>query len=54
MMAAMYSNSDMVKLLLESGAEAYLRNDQELSAEDFALKAGREDSARLIRQVLER
>ena len=54
MMAAMYSNSDMVKLLLESGAEAYVRNDQDLSAEDFALKVGREDSARLIRQVLER
>lgn len=54
MMAAMYSNSEMVKLLLESGAEAYLHNDQELTAEDFALKAGREDSARLIRQVLER
>ena len=54
MMAAMYSNSDMVKLLLESGAEAYPRNDQDLSAEDFAAKAGREDSIRLIRQVLQR
>ena len=54
MMAAMYASSDMVKLLLESGAEAYLRNDQGLDAEDFAQKAGREDSARLIRQVLSR
>jgi ankyrin repeat protein len=54
MMAAMYANSDMVKLLLESGAEAYLRNDQGLDAEDFATKAGREDSANLIRQVLRR
>lgn len=54
MMAAMYSNSDMVKLLLESGAEAYPRNDQDLSAEDFAAKAGRDDSVRLIRQVLQR
>ena len=52
MMAAMYGNSDTVKLLLESGAEAYLRNDQGLSAEDFARKAGREDSVRLIAQVL--
>ena len=54
MMAAMYANSGMVKLLLESGAEAYPRNDQGLDAEDFALKAGRVDSARLIRQVLNR
>jgi len=54
MMAAMYANSDTVKLLLESGAEAYPRNDQGLDAEDFARKAGREDSARLIRQVLNR
>lgn len=54
MMAAMYANSGMVKLLLESGAEAYLRNDQGLDAEDFAIKAGREDSANLIRQVLRR
>ena len=51
MMAAMYGNSATVKLLLESGAEAYPRNDQGLSAEDFAAKAGREDSLRLIRQV---
>lgn len=54
MMAAMYSGSDMVKLLLESGAEAYPRNDLDLSAEDFAVKAGRDDSVRLIRQVLQR
>ncbi len=54
MMAAMYGNSAVVKLLLESGAEAYLRNDQELSALDFARKAGREDSAQLIQQVLDR
>ena len=54
MMAAMYANSDMVKLLLESGAEAYQSNDQGLDAEDFAVKAGREDSANLIRQVLQR
>ena len=53
-MAAMYSSSDMVKLLLESGAEAYPRNDLDLSAEDFAVKAGRDDSVRLIRQVLQR
>lgn len=54
MMAAMYSSSSVTKLLLESGAEAYPRNDQGLSALDFATKAGREDSAKLIQQVLAR
>ena len=54
MMAAMYGNAQTVKLLLESGAEPYPRNDQGLSAEDFAHRAGREDSLWLIRQVLNR
>jgi len=54
MMAAMYGDDRTVKLLLESGAEAYPRNDQGLSAEDFASRAGREASLRLIRQVLQR
>ena len=54
MMAAMYGNAETVKLLLESGAEAYPRNDQDLSAEDFAIRAGREAALNLIRQVLSR
>ncbi len=54
MMAAMYGNAETVKLLLESGAEAYPRNDQDLSAEDFAIRAGRDESLKLIRQVLSR
>lgn len=54
MMASMYGNAATVKLLLESGAEAYPRNDQGLSAEDFALRAGRDDAVKLIRQVLAR
>lgn len=54
MMAAMYGNAQTVKLLLESGADAEVRNDQDLTAEDFARKAGREDSIGLIRQVLQR
>ena len=54
MMAAMYGNSASVKLLLESGAEAYPRNDQGLSAEDFATRSGRQDSLNLIQQVLQR
>ena len=54
MMAAMYGNAETVKLLLESGAEPYPRNDQGLSAEDFAARAGRDASLSLIRQVLNR
>ena len=54
MMAAMYGNAATVKLLLESGANVETRNDQQLSAEDFAMRASREDSARLIRQLLPR
>lgn len=54
MMAAMYGNGATVKLLLESGADPDVRNDLGLSAEDFAQRAGREDSVRLIRQVLTR
>lgn len=54
MMAAMYGNADTVKLLLESGAKVQLRNAQELTAEDFAQRAGREESLKLIRQVLSR
>lgn len=54
MMAAMYGNDASVKLLLESGADPQIRNAQGLSALDFAQRAGREDSARLIQQVLQR
>lgn len=50
MMAAMYGNSDTVKVLLNAGAETYPVNDLGLTAEDFAIKAGREDALRLIRQ----
>ena len=54
MMAAMYGNAETVKLLLESGARVQQRNAQGLSAEDFASRAGRDDSLGLIRQVLAR
>ena len=54
MMAAMYGNAASVKLLLESGADPQIRNAQQLSALDFAQRAGRTDSAALIGQVLRR
>jgi hypothetical protein len=37
-----------VKLLLEAGADPLLKNDQGLSAIDFAHRANRADSAELI------
>lgn len=48
MMAAMYGNAAAVKLLLDAGADATLKNSIGLSAIDFALKADRKDSADLI------
>jgi len=54
MMAAMYGNRELVKLLLESGADVGLRNAQGLNASDFAERAGREDSRGLILQRSQR
>ncbi|GAC1601009.1 MAG: ankyrin repeat domain-containing protein [Ramlibacter sp.] len=51
MMAAMYGSAQAVKLLLDAGADPTLRNEQGLSAIDFANKAGRRDSAELIAAV---
>jgi ankyrin repeat protein len=48
MMAAMYGTPAAVKLLLDAGADASLRNVQGLSAIDFAQRAGRKDVADLI------
>ena len=48
MMAAQYGNADSVKLLLEAGADASLRNQLGLNAIDFANKASRTEAAELI------
>jgi ankyrin repeat protein len=48
MMAAHYGTTPAVKLLLDSGADPRLRNEQGLSAIDFAQRAGRSESAALI------
>lgn len=48
MMAAHYGNSAAVKLLLESGADAQLKNQLGLSALDFARSADRQDSVKLL------
>lgn len=48
MMAAHYGTPLAVKLLLEAGADPLLKNDQGLTAIDFAQKAERADSAEII------
>lgn len=48
MMAAHYGHPAVVKLLLEEGADPLLRNEQGLTAIDFATRAGRKESAELI------
>jgi uncharacterized protein len=48
MMAARYGHADVIKLLLEEGADPKLRNEQGLTAVDFARGAGRNDQADLI------
>ncbi len=48
MMAAQYGPEDAVKQLLQQGADPRLKNDQGLSAADFAGKGGRESLARQL------
>ncbi len=48
MMAAHYGTPDAVVLLLDAGADPILKNEQGLTAIDFAYRASRVDSAELI------
>lgn len=48
MMAAHYGNPGVVKLLLQEGADPLLKNQQGLSAIDFANRAQRGESAEII------
>jgi ankyrin repeat protein len=48
MMAAHYGNPAVVKLLLEEGADPMIKNQQGLSAIDFANRAQRAESAEII------
>lgn len=48
MMAARYGTDSVVKLLLEEGADPLLRNQQGLSAIDFARAAGRTAAVEMI------
>lgn len=53
MMAAMYGSSSTVAVLLDAGADPGLRNAQGLGALEFAQRAGRGDSAKLLAQRLQ-
>jgi ankyrin repeat protein len=48
MMAAFYGTPSAVKLLLEAGADPLLKNEQSLTAIDFAQRNQRQDSADII------
>lgn len=48
MMAAHYGNTTVVKLLLEEGADPLLKNQQGLTAIDFAQRANRAEAAGII------
>ncbi|MDB5869706.1 MAG: Ankyrin [Polaromonas sp.] len=48
MMAAMYGSSDVVKLLLKEGADITLKNQQKLTALDFAQRGNRPDAIEAI------
>lgn len=48
MMAARYGHPAVVKLLLEEGADPTLRNEQNLTALDFAVRAERKDAESLL------
>jgi uncharacterized protein len=48
MMAAMYGSTPAVKLLLEEGADPLMKNEQGMTAADFAQRAGRSEAAELL------
>lgn len=52
MMAAMYGRSDVLKVLIEEGADASLRNEKGLTAIDFAQQVGRSANVEAIAAAL--
>ena len=54
MMAAMYGTSEAVKLLIDEGADPQLKNQQGLTALQFAQRGNRPDAAGLIAAAIRR
>jgi ankyrin repeat protein len=52
MMAAMYGTTEAVKLLLDEGADPFMKNQQNMTAADFAQKAARPDAVALIAEAI--
>lgn len=52
MMAAMYGSEAAVKLLLDEGADVMMKNQQNMTAVDFALRANRPSAAEMISAVV--
>ncbi|MEO6410389.1 MAG: ankyrin repeat domain-containing protein [Burkholderiaceae bacterium] len=50
MLAARYGSIDSAELLLARGADPHRRNQRDLTAADFAVEAGRDTLARMLRQ----
>ena len=48
MMAAMYGSNETVKLLIEEGADPLMKNQQGMTAADFAKRANRPDAMALV------
>ncbi len=54
MMAAHYGTPEAVALLLDAGADPTLKNEQDLTAIDFAQRGGRSDAAEAISAFIRR
>jgi ankyrin repeat protein len=48
MMAAMYGSPDSVKLLLDEGADPLMKNQQNMTATDFATRGNRPDAVEML------
>jgi ankyrin repeat protein len=52
MMAAMYGSPDSVKLLLDEGADPLMKNQQEMTATDFATQGQRPDAVEMLKAAV--
>jgi uncharacterized protein len=50
-MAAMYGSPDSVKLLLDEGADPLMKNQQNMTAIDFATQGRRPDAIEMLKTV---
>ncbi|MDM0119000.1 ankyrin repeat domain-containing protein [Variovorax arabinosiphilus] len=53
MMAAMYGSPDSVKLLLDEGADPLMKNQQNMTAMDFAVQGKRPDAIEMLKAVVQ-